>query len=169
MDGHAFRWTAPDGSSVRAEYLANGYGNAAYVFSEPGCFASRMAELGRRLRPSFGADPVLAMYGTDHSAPVSSLVTLVAGLDPASVDVRISTLAEYLGARDAADPALPVVRGELRSHAAANILLGVLSVRRSSSRRWPGWSGSWSATPSRSPRCSRPSGRSGSWTWRGGG
>ncbi|WP_326835687.1 hypothetical protein VSH64_12265 [Amycolatopsis rhabdoformis] len=129
VPGHAFRWTAPDGSSVRVEYLARGYGNAAYVFSDPGFFTSRMAELGRRLRPEFGADPVLAMYGTDHSAPVGSLVKLVAGLDPASVDVRITTLAEYIGARDAADPTLPVVRGELRSHAAANILPGVLSVR----------------------------------------
>ncbi|MET7993958.1 glycoside hydrolase family 38 C-terminal domain-containing protein [Amycolatopsis sp. NPDC005232] len=129
VEGHAFRWTAPDGSSVRVEYLAGGYGNAAYVFSDPGFFASRMAELGRRLRPSFGADPVLAMYGTDHSAPVGSLVKLVAGLDPASVDVRINTLAEYVGARDATDPSLPVVQGELRSHAAANILPGVLSVR----------------------------------------
>ncbi|MGW4486367.1 glycoside hydrolase family 38 N-terminal domain-containing protein [Amycolatopsis sp. NPDC004368] len=129
MPGHAFRWTAPDGSSVRVEYLARGYGNAAYVFSDPGFFASRMAELGRRLRPEFGADPVLAMYGTDHSAPIGSLVKLVAGLDPASVAVRISTLAEYVGARNAADPALPEVRGELRSHATANILPGVLSVR----------------------------------------
>ncbi|MFI5606552.1 hypothetical protein [Amycolatopsis sp. NPDC051903] len=129
VDGHAFRWTAPDGSSVRVEYLAHGYGNAAYVFSDPGFFAARMADLGRRSQPDFGADPVLAMYGTDHSAPVGSLVKLVAGLDPALVDVRISTLAEYVGARDAADPDLPVVRGELRSHAAANILPGVLSVR----------------------------------------
>ncbi|MFD5073412.1 glycosyl hydrolase-related protein [Streptomyces sp. NPDC058371] len=129
VDGHAFRWTAPDGSSVRAEYLAGGYGNAAYVFSDAERFAERMADLGRRLQPSFGDDPVLAMYGTDHSAPVGSLVKLVAGLDPESVDVSITTLGDYVTARDADDPALPVIKGELRSHAAANILPGVLSVR----------------------------------------
>lgn len=129
LPGHAFRWQAPDGSSVRTEYLAGGYGNAAYVFSDPGHFAGRMADLGRRLKPSFGADPVLAMYGTDHSAPVGSLVRLVADLDPADVDVTITTLADYIGARDPHDRSLPVVEGELRSHAAANILPGVLSVR----------------------------------------
>ncbi|MFD3523192.1 alpha-mannosidase [Streptomyces sp. NPDC058653] len=129
VPGHAFRWQAPDGSSVRTEYLAGGYGNAAYVFSDPGHFAARMADLGRRLTPDFGTDPVLAMYGTDHSAPVGSLVKLVADLDPAEVDVRITTLAEYIGERDPHDRSLPVVEGELRSHAHANILPGVLSVR----------------------------------------
>lgn len=129
VPGHAFRWQAPDGSSVRTEYLASGYGNAAYVFSDPGHFAGRMADLGRRLAPSFGADPVLAMYGTDHSAPVGSLVKLVADLDPADVDVTITTLADYIGQRDPHDRSLPVVEGELRSHANANILPGVLSAR----------------------------------------
>ncbi|MEV8421083.1 alpha-mannosidase [Streptomyces niveus] len=129
VPGHAFRWQAPDGSSVRTEYLAGGYGNAAYVFSDAGHFAGRMADLGRRLTPAFGPDPVLAMYGTDHSAPVGSLVELVAGLDPADVDVTITTLADYLGERDPHDRSLPVVAGELRSHAHANILPGVLSVR----------------------------------------
>src|SRR4051794_40178695 len=94
VEGHAFRWQAPDGSSVRVEYLFLGYGNAAYVFSDPDFFADRMAALGNRLAPVFGEDPVLAMYGTDHSAPVGSLVKLVAGLDENVVDVKISTLAE---------------------------------------------------------------------------
>ncbi|MEU9335337.1 alpha-mannosidase [Streptomyces sp. NPDC048290] len=129
VPGHAFRWQAPDGSSVRTEYLAGGYGNAAYVFSDPGHFAERMAALGRRLEPSFGTDPVLAMYGTDHSAPVGSLVDLVAGLDPADVGVRIVTLDDYVRDRDPHDAGLPVVAGELRSHAHANILPGVLSAR----------------------------------------
>ncbi|MET8829133.1 alpha-mannosidase [Streptomyces sp. NPDC004610] len=129
VPGHAFRWQAPDGSSVRTEYLAGGYGNAAYVFSDPGHFAARMAALGRRLKPSFGTDPVLALYGTDHSAPVGSLVDLVAGLDPAEADVRIVTLDDYLRGRDPHDRTLPVIEGELRSHARANILPGVLSVR----------------------------------------
>lgn len=129
VDGHAFRWQAPDGSSVRVEYLLHGYGNAAYVVSDPEFFAERMAALGHRLAPVFGGDPVLAMYGTDHSAPVGSLVKLVAGLDERVVDVRLATLAEYVGDRDPAEQAIPVVAGELRSHAAANILPGVISVR----------------------------------------
>ena len=43
--------------------------------------------------------------------------------------MEITTLADHLAGADAADPTLPVVRGELRSHARANILPGVLSVR----------------------------------------
>ncbi|MFD9737818.1 glycoside hydrolase family 38 C-terminal domain-containing protein [Umezawaea sp. NPDC059074] len=128
VEGHAFRWTAPDGSSVRTEYLAHGYGNAAYVLSDPGFFAERMTALGHRERGRFGDDPVLAMYGTDHSAPVGSLVKLVADLDPAQVDVRIATLGDYVAAVAASEPT-SVVIGELRSHAAANILPGVLSIR----------------------------------------
>lgn len=43
--------------------------------------------------------------------------------------MTITTLADYIGERDAHDRSLPVVEGELRSHANANILPGVLSVR----------------------------------------
>jgi mannosylglycerate hydrolase len=140
VDGQpAFRWIAPDGSAVRCEYLLGGYGNAAALFADPQRFAQRAAALGERLAPAFGDRPVLGMYGTDHSAPVGSLVELVAGLagsDDAAglagsdvVRMQITTLAGYLDAVDAAQPGLPEITGELRSHAAANILPGVLSVR----------------------------------------
>src|SRR5882757_9827867 len=68
VEGHAFRWEAPDGSRVRVEYLADGYGNARELFADPARFAQRAAALERQLRPAFGAEPVLGMYGTDHSA-----------------------------------------------------------------------------------------------------
>ena len=116
---------------MRCEYLLGGYGNAASLFADPQRFPERAAALGARLRDTFGERPVLGMYGTDHSAPVRSLVALVAGLtDPdAPVRMEITTLADHIGATDPAQADLPVVRGELRSHAAANILPGVLSVR----------------------------------------
>jgi mannosylglycerate hydrolase len=132
VDGRpAFRWTAPDGSSVRCEYLLGGYGNAASLFADPQRFAQRAAALGAGLQAAFGDRPVLGMYGTDHSAPVRSLVGLVAGLaeSGAPVHMQITTLADYVQATDADEPDLPVVTGELRSHARANILPGVLSVR----------------------------------------
>jgi mannosylglycerate hydrolase len=131
VDGHAFAWTAPDGSTVRVEYLAAGYGNAAALFADPDRFTERATALAATLRPLFGTEPVLGMYGTDHSAPVASLVHLVAGLadSGAPVRMRITTLAEYIAGRDADPAGLVEVRGELRSHAGANILPGVLSVR----------------------------------------
>ncbi|WP_219414277.1 hypothetical protein [Pseudonocardia nigra] len=62
VDGHAFAWTAPDGSAVRVEYLAGGYGNAASLFADPARFAERAAALEAALRPRFGDQPVLGMY-----------------------------------------------------------------------------------------------------------
>ena len=54
VDRHAFRWSAPDGSSVRAEYLIGGYGNAATLFAYPDV-AVAGRRLLERLAPYFGA------------------------------------------------------------------------------------------------------------------
>lgn len=133
VPGHAFRWRAPDGTSVRVEYLAGSYGNAANLFADPERFNERARGLERTTRDVFGDDPVLAMYGTDHSAPIRSVVSLVEGLerteDAAGLTMRIGTLGDYVLARDPGRQDLPAVRGELRSHATANILPGVISVR----------------------------------------
>jgi mannosylglycerate hydrolase len=128
---HAFRWTAPDGSSVRVEYLNDGYDNASALFADPVRFVERATALEARLRPLFGTDPILAMHGTDHSAPVRSLVSLVDELAKtgAPIQMQIATLGDYIKGQDADSDDLPVVLGELRSHAASNILPGVLSVR----------------------------------------
>lgn len=131
VDSHAFRWEAPDGSFVRAEYLPDGYGNAAHLFDVPERMAAEATELLNRMRPWYGDAPVLAMYGTDHAAPTRRLVDLVdrhaaGGQDPV---LRIGTLGEYVLAGDPDDRRLPHWRGELRSHARANILPGVLSAR----------------------------------------
>src|SRR5512132_4621370 len=70
IDRHAFHWSSPDGSTVRAEYLLGGYGNAAGLFGFPDDLKGTVGRLHERLRPVFGADPVLAMYGTDHGSPL---------------------------------------------------------------------------------------------------
>ncbi len=133
VSGHAFRWVAPDGTSVRVEYLAGSYGNAAYLFADADRFAERARHLKAATSEVYDDAPVLAMYGTDHSAPVRSLVKLVEGLEAAEetprLTMRIGTLGAYVLARATVDDSLPEVRGELRSHAEANILPGVISVR----------------------------------------
>jgi mannosylglycerate hydrolase len=131
VDHHAFHWAAPDGSTVRTEYLVGGYGNAAGLFSFPddvGGAARRLLEL---LGPFFGADPVLAMYGTDHSAPMPELLGLVEELnrDQDRFRVRLGTLAGYVLDGNGGDDGLPSWQGELRSSARANILMGVTSAR----------------------------------------
>jgi mannosylglycerate hydrolase len=135
VDRHAFAWSAPDGSTVRAEYLVGGYGNAADLLDhgtpDPDDLAATVDRLHRGLRPWFGADPVLAMYGTDHSAPVPELLDLVDAVNRAQdrVLVRVGTLADYLAAVGDGTGGLLGWRGELRSGARANLLMGVTSAR----------------------------------------
>lgn len=133
---HAFAWRAPDGSTVRTEYLPDGYGNAAHLFAADGSADATGAEFVRVMRPYFGDDEVLAMFGSDHSAPLPGLAAEVrawaerAAKNPREpIQPRMATLASYLASVGADLTGLPVHSGELRSHARANILPGVLSVR----------------------------------------
>src|SRR5215218_8746543 len=131
IDRHAFAWSAPDGSTVRTEYLIDGYGNAAGLFAYPDV-AVAGRRLLERLAPAFGDDPVLAMYGTDHSAPLPDLPDVVEEINRGQDGYRVvlGTLAGYIEERAAAAGGdLPGWQGELRSSARANILMGVLSAR----------------------------------------
>jgi mannosylglycerate hydrolase len=130
VDRHAFRWVAPDGSSVRTEYLVGGYSNAAGLFAHPARLDKAVARLQQLLDPFFGQDPVLAMYGTDHSTPLPDLLEVVDDLNRSQdrYQVRVDTLAAYIGSSGDGD-GLPAWHGELRSGARANILMGVTSAR----------------------------------------
>jgi alpha-mannosidase len=120
VDGHRFLWEGIDGSTVLAEYLPDGYGNAAHVFKEPG--VPELAPFEDRYRPWFGDDDILGMVGTDHMPLPPELTSRIPD------GGRLATLAEYL---DGAAPTdgLPVCKGELRSAARANLLPGVTSSR----------------------------------------
>ncbi|SCL29339.1 alpha-mannosidase [Micromonospora rhizosphaerae] len=129
---HAFAWQAPDGTAIRTEYLPGGYGNAAGLMDDPRLVTRRATDLADRLRgwrPDGDATPILAMYGTDHAAPAPDAPDLLAAARVAGVHLRLGTLAEYFATQPATVDGLPTVRGELRSHARANILPGVISVR----------------------------------------
>jgi alpha-mannosidase len=106
---HRFVWESQDGSSVVAEYLPGGYGNAAHV-QDP-------AVLEERYRSWFGSDDILGMVGTDHMPLVHDLPR----------DAQVGTLAEFLA--DASADGLFTWRGEMRSAARANLLPGVVSAR----------------------------------------
>ena len=70
VDRTAFWWQAPDGSTVRAEYLPAGYGNGAAVPDDAKALLARIraheSQLGGLL-PSTG--PLLWMNGDDHLPP----------------------------------------------------------------------------------------------------
>ena len=119
VDSHRFVWESYDGSSVVAEYLPAGYGNAAYLFETDGDVPAAAFE--ERFRPWFGGDDVLGMVGTDHMPLVDDFMARV----PDSA--LVGTLGEYLA--DVAADGLSTWRGEMRSAARANLLPGVVSAR----------------------------------------
>jgi len=125
IESHTFEWEAPDGSSVRTEYLPHGYGNGASLLDVPGRLADRLEAVHESLRPYFGEDPMLAMYGTDHTEPLPELAGLV---EESGAAVVLSTLPDYLRTSNG-EAQRPVWRGELRSGARANMLMGTISAR----------------------------------------
>ncbi|TML92076.1 MAG: alpha-mannosidase [Actinobacteria bacterium] len=130
VDRTGFWWTAPDGSTVRAEYLWVGYGNGAAVPDDAKALVARIRahvdELGDAL-PA-GA-PLLWMNGTDHQVPQPWLGRVVAEVNEIQDDYKlvVTSLAEYLPT--APVEGLPEWTGELRSGARANLLMGVASNR----------------------------------------
>ena len=128
IERHAFSWEGPDGSTVRAEYLPRGYGSGAEL-AAPGRLAEQAEALHDAMRSFYGEDPLLAMYGNDHTEPVPELVQLVEAATerPERLRVELKTLPAYLEATDGAE--LAHWHGELRSGARANLLMGVTSAR----------------------------------------
>ncbi|MFK0103790.1 alpha-mannosidase [Streptomyces sp. NPDC091217] len=128
VDGHAFRWRAPDGSEVRTEFLFDGYDNGLDVLLVPDRIRSALAEYAEMTAGRWGGDPVLAMSGTDHNAPDPRLADWLRQASSEERPITIATLDEYIR-KHVRDGATAVVTGELRSHVRGNILPGVLSVR----------------------------------------
>ncbi len=128
VDRSGFWWEAPDGSTVRAEYLPEGYGNGASL-PDTGV---ELVEMIRRFEQAHGemlTGPILWMNGTDHLMPQPQLARLVAEANAAQSDYRlvITGLADHVAS--APVEGLPRWRGELRSGARANLLMGVASNR----------------------------------------
>ena len=98
VEHHVFEWRGVDGSSVRAEYLPSGYGNAAYLLIAPDKLGDAVDALIEAMRPFFGDDPVLAMYGTDHQAPLPELVDVVerANAENDRLRIELTTLGAAL-------------------------------------------------------------------------
>jgi alpha-mannosidase len=119
IERHRFVWEGVDGSSVAAEYMPSGYGNAAHLFDGTG--QPQLEELEERYRRWYGDDDVLGMVGTDHMPLPHDLASRI------PEDARVGTLAEYL-ARASQEP-VATWHGELRSAARANLLPGVTSAR----------------------------------------
>ena len=131
VESHVFTWEAPNGSSVAAEYLVGGYGNAAHLFAVPADTDELLEAFRTTMAPFFGDDDLLAMHGTDHMKPVPRVAELVRDHNRSGGDavLRISTLTDYLEQARRPDRRDERCVGELRSGARANMLMGVTSAR----------------------------------------
>ena len=131
LDRTAFWWRAPDGSTVRAEYLPVGYANGAATPPDATDLLRRLRAHEAELAPFLpGADdPILWMSGSDHQAPTPWLAAVVDEANDRQDDYElvVSSLPEHLVS--APTDGLPSWTGELRSGARANLLMGVLSNR----------------------------------------
>lgn len=127
---NAFIWEALDGSTVRCQYLFDGYGNGLDLFALRGQLPTLAAQYLEETASWRDGRPALAMLGSDHTAPPTDLVEQIgeARTDSATPNISIETLEGYLS-RFGPHEALPQVRGELRSHARGNLLPGVFSIR----------------------------------------
>jgi mannosylglycerate hydrolase len=125
---HAFRWQSPDGSSIRVEYLFDGYGNGLDVLLVPDQIPRALRDYRELTRDRWGNDPILGMAGTDHLVPKRELMEWVRKFDDPSFPIKVATLEEY-ATQHVDDSDLKTVVGELRNHVRSNILPGVFSIR----------------------------------------
>jgi mannosylglycerate hydrolase len=125
---NAFDWEAPDGSTVRAEYLPVGYGNGAALPDDAKALIRRTKDNIDEVA-SFLIDDVLIMNGSDHLMPQPQLGRVVAEANDLQEELHfeVTSLSHYLA--HATREGLERVRGELRSGSRSNMLMGVTSNR----------------------------------------
>jgi hypothetical protein len=123
-----FRWEAPDGSVVRAEYLPVGYGNGAALPLDVDALVRRIALHDAELKDWWLGD-MLLMAGTDRAFPDPRMADVLdeANATQADYEFMLVGLETYLAS--APVDRLGTWAGELRSAARAPVLSGVLSNR----------------------------------------
>jgi mannosylglycerate hydrolase len=123
-----FLWEAPDGSTVRAEYLPTGYSNGATLPDDAKALVQRLEDHLEEVAALVG-DELLCMNGSDHLFPQPWLGRVVAEANQIQDQLllRVTSLPEYLATAPTAG--LERWTGELRSGFRADMLMGVTSNR----------------------------------------
>jgi hypothetical protein len=131
VDKTEFWWSSPDGSVVRATYLPDGYSTGASLGNDAKALVRRLEAFEEENRDLFAGDEAAVLYpnGGDHLEPEPWLGRVVADANAIQdrFEIVISSLPEALAEAPRSD--LPTWRGELRSSARANVLMGVASNR----------------------------------------
>jgi hypothetical protein len=125
---NAFDWEAPDGSSVRAEYLPVGYGNGAALPDDAKALVRRTRDNVDEVADFLIGD-LLVMNGSDHLMPQPGLGRVVAEANDLQDELHfeVTSIPGYLSS--ARRDGLQRVHGELRSGFRTNMLMGVTSNR----------------------------------------
>jgi hypothetical protein len=136
VDRATFRWRAPDGSEVLAEYFLEGYDSGRHLdhATTSRDLAEQLERLAERARPSLSRDTILVPVGGDHHMAPPSFAPLVEAASRPGFTVRIASIASFLetataGGRGAEVAGVPDWTGELRSAARSNLLPNVYSAR----------------------------------------
>ncbi len=136
IDRVAFCWEAPDGSRILTAYMGNSYAQGVDLPTDPAALATRIASALEAIAPFRPTANVLLMNGNDHVLPQAALSAAVRGasgrLD--GTTIRLARLDDYLATLP--PEGWPRWRGELRSSARANVLMGTLSVRVPDKQRY---------------------------------
>ena len=135
IDRVAFDWEAPDGSRILTAYMGNSYSQGVDLPTERDALAARIASVLQAIAPFHPTADVLLMNGNDHVLPQAALSAAVreaTGWLTGTV-IRLARLDDYLARLP--EHGWPRWRGELRSSARANVLMGTLSVRAPDKQR----------------------------------
>ena len=135
IDRVAFDWEAPDGSQILTAYMGNSYSQGVDLPTERDALVARIASALQAIAPFHPTADVLLMNGNDHVLPQAALSAAVreatGRLD--GTRIRLARLDDYLARLP--EQGWPRWRGELRSSARANVLMGTLSVRAPDKQR----------------------------------
>jgi len=136
IDRVAFIWEAPDGSRILTAYLGNSYSHGVDLPTEPDALATRIAAALQAIEPFHPTTEVLLMNGNDHVLPQRALSAAVRAASGRlnGTRIRLARLDDYLATLPQRE--WPLWRGELRSSARANVLMGTLSVRVREKQRY---------------------------------
>jgi alpha-mannosidase len=137
VDRTQFLWESPDGTQAFTIYLADSYGNGAYMSLKPVRLKKRLGKIIKRQEGYCDIDSVLVMNGLDHLGAQAGLPEQLEkatrGLD--GVTFEMGNLGIFIKQARKQASELSVHEGEFRSTNRAPLLPGVTSARVSQKQR----------------------------------
>ena len=113
--GSEMIWRSPDGSEVMGVLMPNWYNNASELPLERAAARQRVDELVESISRFAGTPHLLGMNGSDHQPIQTNLAEVVAAMQECApeIEIKISSLTEYLAAIKPYREGFSVIEGEL--------------------------------------------------------